>query len=610
MYLSKVHIKNFRNLKDVTVNLRSGLNVLVGRNNAGKTNIFKAIRQAIGPAGARAESIWLERDDFYRASADAECESTMSITLTFSDLSEQQRTKFYEIVDFDLTDLPRSTAVIRFESSWPDGKRQARIKRTGGPASVEPPEVPTGILESLPITFLPALRDAESCLAPGYRSRLAVLLQDLVDRQGSGTEEDIEQIYKNANEKLEQHSLIKGVKTSLQSTTKHLAGSDYAPSGINAAEIRTDRILRTLQVQMEDAPIKSLDANGLGYNNLLYIAVVLEHLKSPHAEDCPLLLVEEPEAHLHPQLTILLAEYLANNTPGAETPQTFVSTHSPVLASKIPPSRVHVLFTDQGSNQRQCNSLASAKFAENEESSLERMLDITRATLYFAKALILVEGISEALLLPILAKRLGHDLAKLHVSVIPICGVSFWTFRKILGPTTIGVPVAIVTDGDPPVQRGVNWDLDVPTSKDGAFEVCDRTTNLQSIFADQSAVKICPSKVTLEYDLAEAGDENATVMAQVWESCFVGMPGTFNSNRVTAAGNTRKSKALAAWRGICRAQHSGSKAEFAHQLAVRLDGSDGMGSCPFAVPQYLIDAIQHVVTQLGVIKKTQEPSDT
>lgn len=177
MYLSKVNIKNFRNLKDVTVNLRSGLNVLVGRNNAGKTNIFKAIRQAIGPVGARAESIWLERDDFYRASANAESESIMSITLTFSDLSEQQRAKFYEIVDFDLTDLPRSTAVIRFEASWPDGKRQARIKRTGGPASVEPPEVPTDILESLPITFLPALRDAESCLAPGYYHLAPSLLE-------------------------------------------------------------------------------------------------------------------------------------------------------------------------------------------------------------------------------------------------------------------------------------------------------------------------------------------------------------------------------------------------------------------------------------------------
>jgi len=611
VHLSKVEIKNFRNLKDVTVELTSGLNVLVGRNNAGKTNVFKAIRQAIGPSGARAEGIWLERDDFYRVSAVAEPESTMSITLTFSSLSEQQRAKFYEIVEFNLSDLPQSRAVIRFEASWPKGKRVATVRRTGGPVTVDSPEVPSSILESLPITFLPALRDAEACLTPGYRSRLAILLQDLAQRRGGDTEDEIKRIYEDANRSLEAHPLISEVQKSLQLTTKDLAGSDYAPSGIKAAEVQTDRILRALHVQMEDAPIKSLDANGLGYNNLLYIAVVLEHLKSPDADECPLLLLEEPEAHLHPQLTALLADYLANNTPGAQTPQTIVSTHSPVLAAKIPPSRMHVLFTDQQSHQPRCNSLATVGFEEKEESELSRMMDITRATLYFAKGFILVEGITEALLLPVLVKRLGHDLAKLHISVIPICGVAFNTFRKLLGPTALGVPVSIVTDGDPPVVRGQTWDGDSPTYEKGEFVVSDRTANLLQSFSGVSTVKIYHSKLTLEYDLAEAGDGNAEVMAEVWENCFTGNPRTFNQQRVADAGNGLDAKALAAWRGICRADHTGSKAEFAHRLASRLEGSDGKGYCPlnFHMPRYIADAIQWVVSQCGTPEVSEKASN-
>ena len=206
-------------------------------------------------------------------------------------MTDAQRAYFYEIVDFDLADLSRSKAIIRFEASWPKGKRQASIKRTGGPAVAEPPEVPTKLLESLPITFLPALRNAEASLAPGYRSRLAALLLDMAERKGGTAKPDVEEIYRKANRELEEQKLISDTKSSLQSTTKDLAGTDYSPSVIRAAEVEFEKILRTLQVQMNGAPIGTLDANGLGYNNLLYMAVVLEHLKSADSDECPLFLV-------------------------------------------------------------------------------------------------------------------------------------------------------------------------------------------------------------------------------------------------------------------------------------------------------------------------------
>jgi putative ATP-dependent endonuclease of OLD family len=600
MHLSTIEITNFRSLKSLSVALRPGLNVLVGRNNTGKTNLLHAIRHALGPAASRGDALWLERDDFYRASAAAEPEPSMSVTLTFAGMTEDQRAHYYEMVDFDLADLDESRAVLRFEASWPKGRRQATIKRTGGPAVAEAPEVPTALLESLPITFLPALRDAEASLAPGYRSRLALLLRETAARAGQKTEAEITAIYTAANAALEAHTLVSGTISSLQRTTQKIAGTDHVGSTINAAAAEFERILRTLQVQMKDAPIGSLSANGLGLNNLLYMAVVLEHLKQEAADECPLLLVEEPEAHLHPQLTMLLAEYLSSTTPGSTAPQTLVTTHSPTLAASVPPNQVHILFTDHRTKVQCCHSVAMAGMDYAEQAALQRMMDITRATLYFAKGLMLVEGISEALLIPVLAKRLGHDLSREHVSVIPVCGVAFATFKKLLDPAVHGIPVAIVSDADPSVIRGGSWEEDVPQAAGAVFMLSDRMSKLIELFDGHQTVKVVHSAVTLEYDLAAAGDDNAAVMAAAWESCFTRKPGTLNTDRVAEAGAERTAKALVVWRGICRADHSGSKAEFAHRLSAKLAerGPDGQFQTAFVVPEYIRLAVEHVITAL------------
>jgi putative ATP-dependent endonuclease of OLD family len=597
MYLSLLEIKNFRSFETLKVDLQPGLNVLVGRNNTGKTNLLQAIRHAIGPSASRGDALWLDRDDFYRTSATDTAERTIVITLTFTALTEAQRAYFYEIVDFDLADLKKSKAIIRFEASWPKGKRQASIKRTGGAVVAEAPEVPTKLLESLPITFLPALRNAEASLAPGHRSRLAALLYDMAERKGGTVKQDVENIYTKANLELEGQKLINDTKSSLQTTTKELAGTDYSPSAIKAAEVEFEKILRSLQVQMDGTPIGALDANGLGYNNLLYMAVVLEHLKSPDLDECPLFLVEEPEAHLHPQLTMLLADYLAHKTPGATVPQTIVTTHSPTLAASVPPNRIRLLFFDHSNSKSMCNSLANANMDEREQGDIQRMMDVTRATLYFAKGAILVEGISEALLLPELARRLGHDLAKLHISVIPICGVAFETFKKLLNPAALGIPIAVVTDADPPVDQGNSWSAHTPAKEGSTFKLSGRTTKLLNVFSAHPTVRVFHSQVTLEYDLAQAGDDNAAVMATIWEECFIGAPQTFNLAKVTAAGDDRQAKAITTWRGICRADHGGSKGEFAQRLAWKLAEKDPNGQLKlsFDVPAYLADAVAYVV---------------
>ena len=603
MYLSRVEVKNFRSLEHLVADFGTGLNVIAGRNNVGKSNLLQAIRHAIGPSAFREEAFWLDRDDFFRTSPTDEAKRTIEVILTFSDLTDRQRAQFFEIVEFDLTDITKSKAVIRFEAIWNAKRNQVNVRRTGGPSLPEGPDVPVKILEALPITFLPALRDSAAALVPGYKNRLAMLLRDLAERRGEDVKTGIKGIFSAANHDLETNAFISATSTSLNRTARVLAGLDFKTSAIKASELEFEKILRTLQVQMLDGPVASLAANGLGYNNLLYMAVVLEHLGQADDADSPLLLVEEPEAHLHPQLVAFLADFLSNHIPGVTghaKPQTIVSSHSPTFTASVHPDRINVMFSDVSGGATRCNRICAPSMTPTELDELQRMVDVTKAALYFARGIILVEGVSEALLVPALALRLGHNLARLHISVIPVCGVAFGTLAKILGPGALGVPVAILSDGDPEcVDEDANWRTAIPrTDAAGDFVPSARSAGLVASFRAHLSARAFLSKVTLEYDLAEAAQGNAAVMATVWESCFQGTPRTFNST-LEAAQTNPQAKALATWRGICKATPGIGKGEFAHRLSRRLEECTAAGfSADFTVPPYIADAIDYVVSRI------------
>jgi len=594
MYLREVTIEGYRCFKKATFNFQNGFNSVVGRNNTGKTSLFNGIRHALGSSANRGEPLWLTEEDFYFEPAVGKRTEKIQIELQFAGLNGDDLARFFEILDYNVAQPLESVGRIVFEASWPEAKPRPDTKRWGGASTGDRAAVPSEVLAQIPVTFLPALRDAEAALTPGNKSRLALLLQDLARRDAANPKDTIIEIFKTANAALEQTGLLKTVKERLQKSTGAMAGSDYSPCSISASTPRFERILRTLRVQMETVALADISANGLGYNNLLYIATVLAHLEEISDSEAPLLLVEEPESHLHPQLTVLLAEYLNQLTAEARAPQVIVTTHSPTLASHLAPSRISITFVDSQQKTIRCNSLVHAGLEDHEEREIRRMLDVTRASLYFAKGLILVEGISESLLLPVLAKRMGINPLERHISILPMCGVAFGTFKKLLSENALNIPVAIITDGDPR-RTTKDWETTEPRMDGGKIERCARAKKLEEVFAGHANVKVFISEVTLEYDLAMAGHGNPAVMAQTWEDCFDGTPRTFSKAVLAAAGADLRNQALAVWRGICVADSAGSKAEFANLLADALAlEENGQPTVPFVIPAYLQNAIRSV----------------
>ena len=175
-----------------------------------------------------------------------------------------------------------------------------------------------------------------------------------------------------------------------------------------------------------------IEQNGLGLNNLIFMAVVLSELARNQESAYRGLIVEEPEAHLHPQLQAVLLRYLENikamQEPIATSPnnipvQVFVTSHSPNFASIAKLSSLICLTeTDEGVSSFLPRSVV---FGKGKREKLERYLDVTRAELFFARGIIFVEGAAELMLISVFAQKCGHCLRDHAVSLISVEGLNF-----------------------------------------------------------------------------------------------------------------------------------------------------------------------------------------
>jgi putative ATP-dependent endonuclease of OLD family len=604
VHLSRVCIRNFRMFEHLEVRLQEGLNVIVGENNVGKTTVLDAIRAGLGAAASAGEPLRISPDDLHRRGDGTASDRPIRIGLYFAGLTQAEASASVEILDYEPA-AKYQRASVHFEWAWNPKTRRFTTRRWGGRRSAGESQVPEDVMQSIPVTLLHALRDAGAHLVPGRSNRLISLLQELAS--DAGEQDALVKILHEANLQLEANPLVERAQSGIQSALTGASGDALSQRiAIRASNPEFDRVASALRLVFANrgaggaqTVFSELRSNGLGYNNLLYIATVLAELGSRRDVLLPLLLVEEPEAHLHPQLQTLLMDFLTRRATGSEGQrpvQTIVTSHSPTLAAHVAPTSLRVLHRSVAGKPRRprCVSVGEFGLSDSESGQLRRMLDVTRASVLFAQGVILVEGISEVLVIPALARLLGTPLENRAVSVVHVSGVSFDVLGKLFGRRKLRVPIAVVTDGDPELvyeagQEG-RPDCAQPTrDTDGRIVPGLRAQALgERLLA--KGIEVFPSTVTLEYDLAAAGELNAGIILDAWARC-ASVPERLKAS-VSGSG-TSEDKALALWRAVCLRKARPSKAELAQQLAAVLD-EDRAAAAKFVVPAYIKQAIARV----------------
>ncbi|MDD4210471.1 MAG: AAA family ATPase [Bacteroidales bacterium] len=450
MYLSNLKLWNFRkfgaegaidpNNPHLDLNLTKGLNVIIGENDSGKTAIIDAIKLVLRTHSY--DYIRVDDKDFFNES------NRFRIELKFEDLKPEEAKNFTEWLGWTGTGADAKP----FLKLNYDVKRQAdKIIPTDVKAGVDEEGylISSETKDYFKATYLKPLRDAENELVAKRNSRLSQILLGDEAFKGKEKDNDLVKIYSGLKEELENY--FKGVDNTgqpiategkqIKDKIDNYIKSFYSKNNESEFEsTSTDikSILEKLTLTLKGEPNP-----GLGTLNRLFMAAELLHLTKSNWTGLRLGLVEELEAHLHPQAQMQVIEVFQKQ----KDIQLILTTHSPNLASKL--KLENLIICNNGKAFPMGETYT--KLDKDNYKFLEKFLDTTKANLFFAKGVILVEGWAEEILLPSIAKAINIDLTENGVSIVNIGHTGFDHYAKIYlrqAEPNMKIPVSVITDSD------------------------------------------------------------------------------------------------------------------------------------------------------------------
>lgn len=501
MYISSVKILGFRNFKKVDISLHEGINVLIGANNSGKSNLLRAIAIALNADGFKRITL---SDIFHETDIETlKCSSPqIEISLICTQSTGESDTSEIAGLLGECLIPPISTpynASINFRYSLSPDKEEEYLTdvanlndhneiwnllsinysrfyettRWGGTNAKL-----SSVFERIDFHFLDAIRDVSRDMCMGYNPLLKEVLNFFIDyevkRDDSKDENQIKEELKSRQDEFREHTIplmeilhnrLHHGKSILLSYANSIGASFNNVSPDFSGQLSESELFSVLQLIIRHEFNVEIPAthNGLGFNNLIYMSLLLAKMQAisdgnymgRQAKLFSLLAFEEPEAHLHPAMQYQFLNFLYQNRDEHSVGQIIITTHSTQIASAV---NIDNLICFHSCNYG-VQSIGYPKkcFTDSDEDKkskglVQRYLDATRCDMFFANKLIFVEGMAEEILLPTFARYLGYDLANHHILIVNTGLRYYRDFLKMFDSTLenrINKRIACITDIDP-----------------------------------------------------------------------------------------------------------------------------------------------------------------
>ena len=667
MFLEKLNIKNFRGIKELNLNFNSSVNIIIGENNAGKSAIIDALRICLS-IGKQWKDIGIKNDEDFHINVN-ELNSPLhpiEFSLVFKIETPKDREYFQSLLwqnPDDPNDINLQIQARYSLETNPKGNQVLRWDIWGGQnpgQRIKPEEA-----QLLFYSYLEPLRNAELELRPYAKgNKVTSLFKEMTKYKKVNEEGEEEEVELNIDKKNQLANTLQNViqdkdwtgvvKTGETFVNEHLEKADIRKKEsrvhLKLLEYKYDNIVKgvltrkpvyqeeLLSGDYTQQKYFDISQNGLGENNLILASSVLGDLKNRRAEQIEhyyALLIEEPEAHLHPQKQNSFFNYLSSLKDLRV--QIFITSHSPTITAKSDLDNLLVLQKQEDliSNF----ALKKSELSPNNKNYLKKFLDVTKSQLFFSNGTIMVEGISEALLLPVFAEIMGEEfnLDKNGIELININGVAFEPFAKLYNSEDaskrLSAFCSIITDNDkgliaPKHFISEEQDIDSPKAKlifnklkgIGIVDTNNRIINFdnnvdliienyedESIFIkgvlnemynkisdraskakelEKENLKVVLAENTFEYELMVSNTANAKTMLDVYKRMH---PRTI----FVADDESLDNKALDL---LEKLKSNKDKSEFAQQLALVLEKIDALRNT-FVVPDYIQDSIRWVINR-------------